>query len=270
MMGDWKMKTLVSLLVLTLAFASGANALAERFSWQGVLVFEPQTPVPGGTLATLLAEIAGRDDLNGQLPLSGEVTYDLDSRAAAMNGNVAGFENAVLSSQLQFGVVPLAADMPRIALNADTSDIGVLAFENGAFCSDTEHCDALGVTGPSWGNMMLLHNSTGHFFIDETGTSNQVGDLFGHAVGRTDAPADYLPQIETRDHGIVAIDGLYLAFFVEPGREFLATHDRLPRFESLLEPGLIGRTEIALFLELPGIAEPIRIEGYITNVVPLP
>ncbi|MEM1272408.1 MAG: hypothetical protein AAGF88_01255 [Pseudomonadota bacterium] len=242
----------------------------DRFTWQGELFFDATIPVPGGTLGTLLAEIAGQNTLDGRMAVSGQITYEDTTERAAFNANVAGFRGAVVEMNLQFGVVPLVADLPRIADHAETSDIGVLAFDNGAFCSDTEHCNALGVVGPSWGNMMLLHNSTGHFFIDETGTTNQFGDLFGAAVGRTDAPADFLPRIETQDHGIVAVDGVYVALFPAPNREFFATHDRLPPIETFQEPDLIGRTEIAIFLELPDGSDPLRIEGIVHAVDILP
>lgn len=245
--------------------AAGAQAEEHSFTWHGELRFDPSIPVPGGALGSLLAEISGRDDLNGRMPVSGRIVYDDQFTPTAMNQAVAGFRDAVVEMSVQFGRVPLEADLPRIARNADTSHIGVLTM-GGGFCSDTEHCQALGVVGPSWGNMMLLHNSTGHFFIDETGTSTQFGDLFGAAVGRTGAPADFLPQIQTQNHGTVAIGGHYLAFFAADGREFFVDHGRLPPIEIFSDWALVGRTEIILFLELPGHSETMRIEGVVNGI----
>ncbi len=259
------MRRLLTGLILVLCGALSAHAKQHSFTWHGELRFNPSVPVPGGTLGSLLAEISGRNDLNGVIPVSGRIVYDDQFKPTAMNQAVAGFRDAVVEMSVQFGLVPLQADLPRIAQNADSSHIGVLTM-GGGFCSDTEHCQALGVVGPSWGNMMLLHNSTGHFFIDETGTSTQFGDLFGAAVARTDAPTEFLPQIQTQNHGLVAIGGHYLAFFANEGRDFFADHGRLPTIEIFSDWTLVGRTEVILFLELPGQSAAMRIEGIVHGI----
>lgn len=244
-----------------------ATAEELSFTWQGQLLFDPSISVPGGTLGSLLAELGGPDALAGTLPVAGRIRYEQTTPAATQNAQLAGYPDALREMVLDLGPVEVAADFTRIAAAAATSRVGMVALANGAFCGDADHCEELGLTAPGWGSQAGTLNDAWHVFVDETGYNRMFGDAFGFMIGRTDAPAEFLPRIQTQYHGLIAVDGMNLLFFSAEGFDFFSTH-ALPHISELGTPGAIGRSEIAVFLELPGVMDPLRIEGIVTQMQP--
>lgn len=245
----------------------GKPSLADtsRFDWTGTLAFDPARPVANTTLGTLLQALGADTADAGSVTVSGQLAYRTDLPAGAANTSIGAWPQAVTEMTLRFGAVDLKADFGRIAPHAASSLVGTIARADGGFCGDADHCAMAGLRPPGWGNQVTVLNDAGHVYLDETGQNPLFGDGLGFMVGRTSGQAEFVPAIQTANHGVVAVDGLYLLFFASPGRQFVSRVE-LPIMAELTAPGLIGRSEISLFIEVPGLVDPLRIEGVVNSV----
>jgi hypothetical protein len=164
--------------------------------------------------------------------------------------------------------LPLAAESSRFDWTASLRvDPGRPL--GGGFCGDRDHCDVLGARVPGWGNQVVMLNDTPHVLKDETGLSDKRGDALGFMAGRTAAFGEFAPALQTASFGVVALDGLGVLIFSQPGTQ-LADSLGVPHMRRYLEGPAFGRTEVWMFLEGQGWPRPIRVEGELTGLVVYP
>ncbi|THH35347.1 hypothetical protein E4Z66_16150 [Aliishimia ponticola] len=255
------------LLLALLLVASAAQAELSRFEYTGHLSFDPNRVISagGGTLGALMAEIFGPSAASGQAVVTGRMAYQTDTPAAAKNAVIAGYPTALQSSQIDLGAVTVALDLAQVRANAASSQIGLVAFPNGGFCVDSEHCVPLGVRNAPWGMAGIALNGSRSFLHDETGTSDLNVDVFGFLMGRTAAPGEFAPALQTSGFGVVSVHGLSWGLFGLPGSDFLTslTLPPMTQFEGTTQ---IGRTELWLEFEGGTLLQTIRVEGVISAV----
>ncbi|WP_375186150.1 hypothetical protein [Pseudooceanicola sp.] len=246
-----------------------ARTEIAAFAWQGRLIYDPARVIaPGGaTLGQLMAELFETSPQATEAVIRGRVEYDLSTPVTTQNPAVAAYRDAVTGMQAIFGGAPVIADIALIQANAGSSEVGMLTHPSGGFCSEKVHCEALGQKNPNWGNYAGALNNFDHFLMDETGTTTLTGDVIAILLGRTDAPGEFKPAIQTQSVGAVSLDGLDLLWFTAPDRQFVDDLS-LPHVK-VIDPEEVGRSEVWFFLEGEALPERLRIEGVVDEITVL-
>lgn len=255
------------LMALALGLPSTLHAESTGFGWTGALQFDPNRIISrkGGTLGQFMAEFYGPDAQNGAVEIRGHVTYETATPPRAASTLIAGYQTALTAVTVQIGAVPVEMDLPMVARNAATSQVGLTVYTNNSFCGDFEHCEMAGLPFSPWGNLVLVMDNTGSTLIDETGMSSMHADTFAFLMGRTAGVGEFVPSIQTTNFGVVSVDGMALGIYSVPGGN-LYSGTALPHMRQFLGSTQIGRTEIWLYLEGPELIDKIKIEGVITGI----
>lgn len=253
---------------LALLLTSTAQSQPVRFTFEAALSYDPNKVVAphGGTLGALLSEFFGPAAAQGQVPVSGTISYLTGQPPTAASANIAGYQQAINAVELVLGSNRAQLNLPLVFANAATSKIGLFVEADNAFCADFDHCQRYGVRNQPWGAQGMVLNDVPSELVDETGvTSMSNNDIFGFMAGRTAAVGEFAPLFGTQNFGTVSIDGFAWGLFSTPGTDFFTRPD-LPNMAQLIGAQNINRSEFWLFLEGPMLADVIKVEGVVTNV----
>lgn len=242
------------------------RAEIAAFSWQGRLIYDPTRVIAGNgaTLGQLMAELFETTPQATEAEIRGRVEYDLATPVGSQNAAVAAYRDAVTGMQAILGGTPVVANIALIQSNAGSSEVGMLALPDGGFCGDALNCKAIGLKNLNWGNYVGALNNFGHGLVDETGVSVMSGDVIAITLGRTDAPGEFGPPIQTEAVGAVSLDGLDLLWFTAPNQQFVDDLN-LPHVK-VIDPEEVGRSELSVFLEGAALSERLRIEGVVDQI----
>lgn len=256
------MRTLVTLMFLTLA--APVTAQVTAMNWQGQFVFNPNDPIPGGTMGALMAEFFGPQAMTGTVPVSGRFGVNLAIPLTVQNYRFAATQDAVTEMSITLGGLTLSADTARIAQQGSLSHVGSTAFSGGPFCTMFSICDHLGLPRTSWGNQAYLVLESSHVELDEDEgrLEQQFGATFGAMIGLTPQFGDFQPAVATR-FGNVAVNGMNIQFQSFPGRPVFRVL-RMPHLRTLEGTQDIEVAEVYLEFEFEGRQETVNIRGTIT------
>lgn len=154
--------------------------------------------------------------VEGAFNASGQITYDPSTALFDANGASAGYFNGITAVDMTIAGVPISADFELIAANAASSEIGFAADASGAFCSDAEGCDLVGLDLNPSGNVIQTINDSA-FFVIEDGEITEIedSDAIAFQMGATDAAGEFGAAITTENFGDISLDAFSLGFFYD-------------------------------------------------------
>jgi hypothetical protein len=254
-------------LALLAAMVTMAQAELSRMTWSGTIAFDPNTPVPGGTAATLWSEFYGQTAVTGQVPVSGTLVFDTAAPVSTQNYRFTSARNAVREMTLQLGQVTVAADFARIGTQAHLSGIGSASRSNGAFCTSNTICDDFGLVAPGWGNHTYVVLESQHFSGDrDTGMQQaEFGSAFGALVGDTPQFGDFTPTLTTQNHGVVAVNAMSITVRSFAGQPHFRQL-RVPHLRTLIGAPPFEEVGFSFTLETQGVPGAVLFSGTISTM----
>jgi len=253
--------------LMVLVTANSAAAEMSRMTWTGVLSFNPNSPVPGGTAGSFWAEFYGPSAQSGQVPISGTLVFDTATPVSTQNRRFTASRGAVRVMEFQFGQVTVAADFQRIATQAHLSGVGAASLPNGAFCTMDTICDDFGLVAPGWGNHANIILESQHFSGDRD-IGEQVpefGSAFTALVGDTPQFGDFTPTMTTRSHGVVALNAAVFTIRSFPGQPHFREL-RLPHLRTLIGAPPFEEVAVNFDIETQGVPGAVEYRGIITQM----
>jgi len=259
------------LFFLTALFAGPAMCQPTGFTWSGVLRYDPYEAIPTGTLGGFFSDLYGAEGQTGQVAISGGVQFETAHRAVVSNQVYAAYRDVISDMRITLAGVEITADFNRIRPYAASGEFFGHVHSDGGFCSSVFGCERWGMTNyPSgWPSVMTIVNDSRFYTSNERDTEEYTGDGISFAAGGTDVVADFVPTITTQSHGIVAIDGVAITIGSLPNQHFFYGLN-LPDMRIFIGTTSIEKAEVSVRFELPGLNDPVTVEGIITNFEILP